>query len=223
MLRQQFPSLVRIRIRDLLQLCDNVVHLSLIHALQRRCNGLAARHSRNPAAGWTPMMMMPIIRGFIVVMIPSSSAPAASSLVLSCDVTKIHTQLIRQRFQVAAVRKIHAYPPPVDLVLVHVPYGRQRRLRILELHEREAARLAGLEVGYHADLYYPSQLREGRVELLFGGGEGEVADEDVVLLAGGVGGGGVHRADAGGRRRGRLVAVVAGAATRGWIAIPHYN
>ena len=82
------------------------------------------------------------------------------------------------------VRKVDPDSPSVDFVIVHVANGAERRLRIFEFDEGEPARFAGFQVGYHADFDDATQFGKGRVELFLGGVEGQVADEDVMLLVG---------------------------------------
>jgi len=83
-----------------------------------------------------------------------------------------------------AITKINPYPPSIQFIIIHIPNRTQCRLWIFEFNKGESTGFAGFEVGDHADFDDASYFGECLVEVFFGGGEGEVSDEDVVFLLG---------------------------------------
>ena len=81
-----------------------------------------------------------------------------------------------------AVAEIDAQSSAVEFVVVHISNGTERRLGVFELDEGEATRLSRFGIRDESDLDDPPNLREGLMELVFRGMEGQVADEDVVFL-----------------------------------------
>ena len=87
-------------------------------------------------------------------------------------------------FQIMRSIKVDPDFPSFDFVILHVSSGAECRRRISEFDEGNPARSTGFQVGYHAEFNDATQFGKGRVELFFGGVEGQIANEDVMLLVG---------------------------------------